>query len=313
MALRLDQLRNADLNLLVYLTVLVEEKSVTKAAKRLRLTQSALSRVLVRVRELFADDLLVRVDNEYQTTARGEEILQQLSSLLPQIDTLICGRPFDPATDAATFRVAATHTMTHIYGPGFALRHAKTPNVKIDFAACTDACYQDLENDRRDLFVGTQLSALPPSLEMEELFRERNVCAVDKNSRFQHLISLADYTAAKHISISAAGPSQVGVDEALLRLNIQRDCALSVPYVSAALHMVANSDLIVTLPSCLRGSLANRKTLRFIRPPREIEVCRNMMIWHRRQHADSRSLWLRQTVREVTAELLSSMDTKTMC
>src|ERR1700759_3027503 len=107
MAVRLDQLRNADLNLLVYFAVLVEEKSITKAASRLHLTQSALSRVLRRARELFGDELLVRANNSYQLTPRGQEIVDELAIVLPQIDKVISGEEFDPRKEAARFRITA--------------------------------------------------------------------------------------------------------------------------------------------------------------------------------------------------------------
>ena len=97
MALQLDKLRNADLNLLTYFVVIVEEKNVSRAAKRLRLTQSALSRVLRRLRILFQDELLIRVNGTYQPTSRGQDLLKGLALLLPQIDQLISGKDFDPS------------------------------------------------------------------------------------------------------------------------------------------------------------------------------------------------------------------------
>src|ERR1700753_1264159 len=123
MAVRLDQLRNADLNLLVSFAVLVEEKNITKAAKRLHLTQSALSRVLRRARELFDDDLLVRMNNSYHLTPRGQDILEQLAIVLPQIDKLISGEDFNPAVESAKFRITAADSLAHLYAPYFARNH----------------------------------------------------------------------------------------------------------------------------------------------------------------------------------------------
>src|ERR1700761_3333164 len=107
MAIGIEKLRQADLNLLVYFVVLVEEKSVSRAAKRLHLTQPALSRALQRLRELFNDELLVRGAKGYQTTPRGEELLGQLALVLPQLNTLIAGTGFDPSRNETTFNITA--------------------------------------------------------------------------------------------------------------------------------------------------------------------------------------------------------------
>ncbi len=310
MAIRLDQLRNADLNLLVYFAVLVEEKSVTKAAKRLGLTQSALSRVLRRARELFEDELLVRVHNAYQPTPRGREILQRLSILLPQIDTLISGEEFSPATETAKFRITAADSLTHLYGPAISRRHEETPNLVFSFTAYSEERYQELEDNSRDLVLDADFKVLPPSLHKEELFRDRTVCAVAKNSPYKSAISLSDYIAAKHVAVNILEERQPTLDAALTKLNLNRDCALSVPYFSVALRMVAGSNLIATLPRCMSELLVDRRTIRLIRPPREVESFRYVMVWHKRQHADPRNVWLRQTIREITAEFLASMSSK---
>ena len=97
MSIRLDQLRNVDLNLLVYFVILVEEKNVSRAAKRMRLTQPAVSRALNRLRAMFQDELLVRVSRGYELTSRGRELLDELALLLPHVDKLISGKTTLPS------------------------------------------------------------------------------------------------------------------------------------------------------------------------------------------------------------------------
>jgi DNA-binding transcriptional LysR family regulator len=307
MAMRLEQLRNADLNLLVYFVVLVEEKNVTRAAKRLRLTQSALSRVLQRLRSLFQDELLVRVNGTYQPTPRGQEVLKELGIVLPQIDKLISGEEFNPAHEEAKFRITAADSLSHLYGPLFSRRHAKTPNLVFGFSAYSDQRYVELEANSRDLVLDADFKVLPPNLHKEVLFRDTAVCAVAKNSPYKQKISLSDYVAARHIAVNILEERQPVPDAALTKLGLSRDCVLSVPYFGVALRMVAGSDLIATLPRCMSELLVNRKTIRLIRPPREVESFHYVMVWHKRQHADARSIWLRQTMREMTAELLTAL------
>ncbi len=303
MAVRLDQLRNADLNLLVYFAVLVEERSITRAAKRLRLTQSALSRVLRRARELFGDDLLVRMNSTYQLTPRGQEILEQLAVVLPQIDRLISGEEFRPETESAGFRIIAADSLAHLYAPHFARRHEKTPNLVFGFTTYSEERYRELEDGSRDLVLDADFKVLPAGLQKEELFRDTTVCAVAKNSPFKHAIRMSDYIAAKHVAVNILDERQPTLDVALLKLGLLRECALNVPYFSVALRAVAGSNLIATLPRCMGELLVDRKAVRLLRPPREIESFRYIMVWHKRQQADPRSIWLRQTVREITAEI----------
>ena len=106
--MRVTQLRQADLNLLIVFTVLAEERSVTRAAARLFLSQPAVSRALQRLRDMFHDDLLIRTANGYETTPKGQRLLQDLATMLPRLDRLMAGDEFDPSTEDATFRIAAT-------------------------------------------------------------------------------------------------------------------------------------------------------------------------------------------------------------
>src|ERR1700749_1457511 len=106
--MRITQLRQADLNLLIVFTVLAEERSVSRAASRLLRSQPAVSRSFQRLKELFEDDLLVRGPGGYEPTPRGERLLQELETILPRLDRLLSGSSFNPATEEAHFRIAAT-------------------------------------------------------------------------------------------------------------------------------------------------------------------------------------------------------------
>src|SRR5215475_9544449 len=112
--MRITQLRQADLNLLIVFTALAEERNVTRAAGRLLLSQPAVSRALQRLREMFHDDLLIRTAAGYQTTPKGERLLRELSATLPRLDRLLSGADFDPHGEETTFRVALTDHASHV-------------------------------------------------------------------------------------------------------------------------------------------------------------------------------------------------------
>src|SRR6201995_589656 len=115
--MRVTQLRQADLNLLVVFSVLAEERNVSRAAKRLLLSQPSGSRALQRMRDTFHDDLLVRTAKGYEPTPQGERVLQELEIMLPKLDRLISGSTFDPVTEHCSFRIAATDNATSIIAP----------------------------------------------------------------------------------------------------------------------------------------------------------------------------------------------------
>src|SRR5580692_5010725 len=138
MGIRVTQVRNADLNLLVYFTVLAEERSLTRAAKRLFLTQPSMTRALKKLRDLFADDLLIRTSNEYGLTPKGEALLREVSQFLPRLDRLISGSDFDPYSESAHFRVAATDNASALYGPTLAKLFASWNRVSFSFRPWTD-------------------------------------------------------------------------------------------------------------------------------------------------------------------------------
>ena len=108
--MRITQLRQADLNLLVVFTALAEERSVSRAASRLLLSQPAVSRALQRLRDTLHDDLLIRTATGYEPTPRGERLLQELTVMLPRLDRLLSGAAFDPSVEDAAFRIAVSDT-----------------------------------------------------------------------------------------------------------------------------------------------------------------------------------------------------------
>ncbi len=298
--MRLTQLRQADLNLLIYFIALVEEKTISRAAKRLRLSQPAVSRSLQRLQSLFNDDLLVRRTRLYEPTPRGQALLQELTVILPQLERLISGKEFDPSQEQATFRLAASDSLAQLYGHALARRHAECHNLDFLFQAYTDDRFSDLEANRFDLLLDAEFRALPASLKSEVLFEEELICAVAKESPLSKKLSLAQYLAADHVCISVLENQQTIPDLALSKVGATRRCAFTLPYFSVGLHMVAGTSLIATLPRKLAETLVNPMQTRLVPAPDELGRFRYLMIWHTRQDLDVRHLWLRQAMREAT-------------
>ena len=138
-------LRNVDLNLLHALRALLEERHVTRAAKRCFLSQPAMSRALERLREMFADALLVRSGRTYERTARGERVLRELESLMPRLEAMVRGQPFEPALSQERFRLALTdHASAVLMPPLWQSVRAAAANVTLEVSAWHSRAYEDV-------------------------------------------------------------------------------------------------------------------------------------------------------------------------
>jgi DNA-binding transcriptional LysR family regulator len=170
-------LRTVDLNLLHALRALLEERHVTRAAERCFVSQPAMSRALERLREMFGDVLLVRHGRVYECTVRGERVLRELEWLMPRLEAMVRGEPFDPARSQERFRVAMTDYAFTVLMPVLAERvRATAPTVRIAACVWREEHFDELVAGRIDVAL-SPLGA-PPGLEAALLFREDFVCLV---------------------------------------------------------------------------------------------------------------------------------------
>src|SRR6267154_1900836 len=152
--MRTTHLRQADLNLLVVFAAVAEERNITRAASRLLLSQPAVGRALQRLRDTFHDDLLIRTANGYEPTPKGQRLLQELATMLPRLDRLMAGGDFDPSTEDATFRIAATDHAAYVLAPPLC-NSVLSKSTKLDFSFVPlhAGQYEALEKGRLDLVL----------------------------------------------------------------------------------------------------------------------------------------------------------------
>ena len=143
--MRAVHLRNLDLNLLHPLHALLEERHVTRAAKRSFLSQPAMSRALERLREMFGDPLLVRSGRAYERTVRGERVLRELEALMPRLEAMVRGEQFDPARSQERFRVAMTDHASMILMPSLVARVRRAAaHVTLEVSAWRAQAYEEI-------------------------------------------------------------------------------------------------------------------------------------------------------------------------
>lgn len=299
--MRLTQLRQADLNLLVVFAVLAEERSVSRAAGRLLLSQPAVSRALQRVRELFRDDLLVRTAaRSYELTPQGQRLLQELESIFPRLDRLISGTEFDPASEPTHFRIAVTDYAASLFAPIICRDLLPTASrVTFDLTAWRNDRFEALSQGSLDLVLDADEVKVPSPLQRAQLYEEQFVCVVSAGAWKGSKLTLKQYVEGNHISVNTLAGSQTLPDDRLAALGHQRRVIVRVPYFSTAIHSVAGTGLIATVPRRLAAAYALDRRIKFLAPPPDLQEFKYTMIWHPRVNTDAAHAWLRSEIRRI--------------
>ena len=289
-------LRQFDLNLLHALHALLEERHVTRAAKRCYLSQPAMSRSLERLQDMLGDPLLVRSGRTYQRTVRGERLLRELESLLPRLETMVRGEDFDPRRSQDRFRVALTdHASAVLLPPLLERLRAEAPGTTLDVSVWQSRMYDDVAAGRLDLALSAE--AVPPSLETEVLYEERFVCIVGSACRTRtRRFTLREYLDLPHAVVETWERQQTPVDRRLAELGVKRHAVLCLPFFVPTVLAIARTDLVLTLPRRLAKIMEPAAHLRVVDPPREIKGFSYFMAWHPRLTTDPAHAWFRQQI-----------------
>jgi DNA-binding transcriptional LysR family regulator len=302
--MRLTQLRQADLNLLVVFAVLAEERNVSRAAARLLLSQPAVSRALQRMRDTFHDDLLVRTAKGYEPTPQGERVLRELEVMLPRLDRLIAGSAFDPAREPASFRIAATDNATSVIAPilcSEVLPAAKY--TRFTFVSWRDEVFDELIHGRLDLALIGDEGYVPSPLQTEVIYEEELVCVVDAQAPYSRQITLKQYLAAEHIVVAVTEGSQHIPEKRLAAHGQQRRTVITLPYFGAAVRCVPQSSLMLTAPRRFAMAEEGNRAVKVLKAPAEITGFQYLMVWHPRVNTDAAHVWLRSTMSRIGKDI----------
>lgn len=295
-----------DLNLLVTLDALLAEGSVARAAERLRLSPSAMSRALARLRETTGDPLLVRAGRGLVPTPRAIELRERARQLVEDAEAVL--RPagkLNLKRLVRTFTLRTREGFVENFGPALIARVGKeAPGVRLCFVQKTDKDSTPLRDGAVDLETGVVGQGASPELRAQALFRDRFIGVVRVGHPLSEgEITPAGYAAGRHVAVSRRSESQGPVDVALNEASsdgLQRQIVTVVSGFSAALALARASDLIATVPERHTGNLRadmHSFALPFAMP--EITVS---LLWHPRLHADLAHRWLRGCVRDVCAD-----------
>lgn len=293
-----------DLNLLATLDALLAEGSVAGAARRLRLSASAMSRALARLRKATGDPLLVRAGRGLVPSPRALELRERIGPLVEEARAAL-----RPAAALKLDRLERRFTLrtregfVENFGAALLARVAsEAPGVRLRFVPKPDKDSAPLRDGSVDLETGVVGAATGLELRAQALFRDRFVGVVRAGHALADgTVTAGRYAAAGHVAMSRRGLDRGPVDEALTALGLARDIVATVAGFSEALALARGTDLVATVPE--RHTARLREGLHSFALPRELALqdFTVSLLWHPRMDGDAAHRWLRGCVREVCA------------
>lgn len=291
-------LRSVDLNLLVVLDVLLEEKHITKAAERLNITQSAMSKSFARIKEMFDDPILDRVAGGYELTVRAARLVNPVKDTLTDIQEIINSISFEPKTTKRTFII---NTLDHIElivsDKYMKLLEEESPNSKIIFMSRNSYAFDHLIKGNCDVILAAKPNHCPADVVIEELYKDRLVCIVDKEHPLANKpISLDDFLSFPHCILKTDFDDPM-VDIALAKINKSRRITKESPHFVASITSLKGTNMIISVPEA--SAQAADKLVDFVTNelPFEVPELSMCMMWHKRNQDRTGHIWFREQLK----------------
>lgn len=293
---------DADLNLLIALNALLSEGSVSRAAERLGLSESAMSRTLARLREATGDELLVRAGRAMVPTPRALALRDRVKALVEEASAVL--QPAGPDLNLGTlermFTVRANDGFTEAFAHLLVARTAReAPGVRLRFAPKPDKDVRPLREGLIDLDVGV-LGESGPEVRVQALYRDHFVAVVRQgHPLLEGEMTPERYAACDHVVTSRGGRITGPVDDALAAAGLKRKVAVVVPSFGTALSTAAATDMVALMPASYFEHLRASTALRSFELPVPTEHITISQMWHPRLERDPAHRWLRGVVLEV--------------
>ncbi|SDD67839.1 transcriptional regulator, LysR family [Sphingomonas sp. YR710] len=291
-----------DLNLLHTLDVLLSEGSVVRSADKLRLSPSAMSRALARLRQVTGDPLLVRAGRGLVPTPRADAMRGQVRRLVEEAQAVL--RPtgaLDLLSLSRTFTLRASDGIAETFGAAMTREvQMQAPQVQLRFLRKLDKDSRGLRDGSIDLETGVVDETIGPEVRSQALFEDRYVGVVRPDHPLGgRAVTSADYTSWGHVVAWRPGLDLGGVDDHLRERGLGRQVAATVDGFAAALALARGSDLIATVPEIHTAGL--RSGLHTFPVPLPLKPFTVSLFWHPRLDADPAHRWLRGLVRQQCA------------
>jgi DNA-binding transcriptional LysR family regulator len=299
--IHMTNLSSVDLNLLVALDALISEGHVGRAARKIGLSQPATSHALNRLRDLFADPLLVRVGVRMELTPRAIGLRDPLAETLKRVHTFLVPDSFEPAKSTRSFSLVMQDHIAHLVVPPLVKRvHFDAPGVRLDVLPWQSPSSMRPERARTiDLILSCSTNDIV-GFQREILFTDTEVTVVRKgHPAASRLKNLRTFLRSHHVAVVGKGLMEDPVDSWLRQEGLARNVVLRVPSYLQALQTVARSDVIAFVPKRLAESLARPFSLSVLSPPIDPGEYQEYLFYPLRAAQDPASRWLRKLALEI--------------
>jgi DNA-binding transcriptional LysR family regulator len=297
-------INSLDLNLLLVLEALLEERNVTRAAARVGLSQPAASSALSRLRAALGDPLFRRSSAGMSPTPRAMELAAPLRAALAQIRAALTESPaFDPSASTRSFRLGMTdYAELILLGPLLSRISRDAPDIQI-LVRRLDRIFIPPESELRDAAMDAAIGFFPEASSLEpdthslDLYSEKNVCIASKgNPVLRGPLTLRRFAAAGHVGVFYRNEVRGLVDTALATHGLRRKLRATTPHFLSAAQVVAESNLIAVVPAGLAARFRKSLRLDVRKVPVHMPPLHMRLLWHQRATSDAGHQWLRTLV-----------------
>lgn len=298
-------LRALDLNLLVVFDAIYKERNVTRAAKKLFLSQPATSNALTRLRAQLKDELFLRGPKGLRPTPRAMEIAPRLHDILADLEQVLEQQAFDPATAKRTVTIAEVDYFSVVIAPvlmDVLVREA--PGIRVQITQSVGQSFKALDHGEVDFAVAA-FGDVPERFGQTRLIEDNYSCLVRKGHPLvKQKLNLRQYAQASHLLVSPRGDPRGFVDDELAKAGLTRHVGLVVDHFAVAPPIVAESDLILTAPTLILKRLKTSAHVMFDSPvDLPIDFRCLDLIWHDRLSRHPALEWIRHAIEQAALEV----------
>ncbi|ARP37465.1 LysR family transcriptional regulator [Vibrio syngnathi] len=302
--------KGIDLNLLIALQALYKTNSVSKAAERCYVSQSAMSHSLQRLRKLFDDPLFDRVGSKMEATDRAIELSSTVEALLNTIQSeVLLSKSFDAATYKGTWKIGLTDYAEQMFAPAlFDLIKQSSPNSQVVLFNVNRSNYQQVFEDAKlDMAIGS-FGEVSKQYRTTHLYTEQHVCLFDKSVvSIEGAISLEQFVAVEHALVSPAGSLKTGVDKRLAELGFSRKVAISSSNFLTVKRLIRGRELLCIVPKLVaRNDIQDQDTVVAVEPPIDVPDFDIQLIYRKTKHLDDKNKLLRKLFTQAVSSVVAA-------
>jgi len=293
-------IKNFDLNLLVVFKTLYEERNVTKASKKIGITQPAMSNALNRLRYLVKDELFIRGPKGMRPTPRANELSSPIQTALNNLELSLSSINFDPLTTKKLYKISISDDVAPLILPNlinFLEKESPNSSLRIRSEQGSEAL-KLLDSNDIDFAIG-RFEMVSTRFESVDLYTEKYVCMMNSDHPLakDEKLSIEQYLSSKHLRVAPAGTPVAPIDRSLSQLNLEREIFARIDLVTMAPLILKNSDLILTLPSKTAQRMAKNYDFSIAELPIGLEQRQTKLLWHRELTNHPAYDWIKNQIR----------------